>query len=51
MVQFVVEAGHFYLLPKHVNNLVGPNQLPLTQIPQDLTTGEKWLLVEAEYSS
>jgi len=39
MVQFVVEAGHFYLLPNPVNELVGPNQPPVTQVPQDLSKG------------
>jgi len=34
---------HFYLLPKHVNKLVGPNQPPVTPAPQDLSTGKMTL--------
>jgi len=39
LFSFMVEAGHFSLLLKHVNKLVGPNQLPVTQIPQELSKG------------
>jgi hypothetical protein len=37
---FVVESGHFYLLPKHVNELLGPNRPPVTQVTQDLSKGK-----------
>ena len=50
MAHFVVEAGHFYLLPKHVNEFVGPNQPPVTQVTQGLFTGVKWPWVEADCS-